>query len=787
MDLAISKITGIDSNVINGTMSSNSFSIAQRMSWASGRSTTRVEDMAYSLFGLFQVNMPLLYGEGEHAFLRLQQEIMKDSDDETIFAWKDETMSDNTYSGLLAAHPRAFASCGSLVPFQDNDRRAPYHMTNKGLSITLRLARDVDGHFSALLHGLNPGVGHRRIGIHLKKISQTSEQYARIRSHTWARTEINEYQAAKAIYIKQSFDQRPAYNELEGTSRNIRLFRVLPTEDVSIVKLRLMEADMETSRYTALSYVWPTGGATHTVWVNSEPLEVAEPLFEFLQKSFTRIANDLFWVDAICIQRNDFVEQSHQIAMEGQIFRHATKAVAWLGDVDADQASLDALTQMNVQSPLEAASQGLTLSRTGSRAHVNPKFSKNLKSLLNVAEHPYWTRVWSAQELLFSPPQEARIQLDNFRIRLVTLKQMYQNVALEMQRRGLQQPMHLLNLGRILEFLPQKEPSSDAPNTPLVNRTPKRPDPPLKFETLLKAFQFQKSHNVRDRIAGLIGISDLAGLNIDYSASPLEVFFQVVSALGAGRTLTVLPLLLQSLRISLNDGHVPRLPNGGGDSSIKFTFTQVVHEIVGFDTPNDASLRQQHPDAPANDDPGYLTVEDNSFPGGSLAFAKAEPDDNDAEAGLQTRYKPSFFYIRVSSDADTFVQLPSTIRHAFVHTYGVLDYCPDSTTLRITADQKGVTALGFCMQFQHPLPMAFKDFGIPDPNSSPVDPEHSPTASKAQTDHPLFTHYGPEFPRVEPTFTKHADDSSYFQHPLKHDPVFLHSLQSKFLWQPPSR
>jgi hypothetical protein len=48
------------------------FSVAARMSWASNRSTTRPEDMAYCLLGIFDINMPLLYGEGgEKAFLRL--------------------------------------------------------------------------------------------------------------------------------------------------------------------------------------------------------------------------------------------------------------------------------------------------------------------------------------------------------------------------------------------------------------------------------------------------------------------------------------------------------------------------------------------------------------------------------------------------------------------------------------------------------------------------------------------------------------------------------------------
>ena len=61
--------------------------VGQRMSWASGRETTRVEDRAYSLMGIFGINMPTLYGEGQNAFYRLQEEIMKVSTDSTLFAW----------------------------------------------------------------------------------------------------------------------------------------------------------------------------------------------------------------------------------------------------------------------------------------------------------------------------------------------------------------------------------------------------------------------------------------------------------------------------------------------------------------------------------------------------------------------------------------------------------------------------------------------------------------------------------------------------------------------------
>lgn len=43
------------------------------MRWAASRETKRLEDMAYCLLGIFNVNMPLLYGEGRRAFIRLQE------------------------------------------------------------------------------------------------------------------------------------------------------------------------------------------------------------------------------------------------------------------------------------------------------------------------------------------------------------------------------------------------------------------------------------------------------------------------------------------------------------------------------------------------------------------------------------------------------------------------------------------------------------------------------------------------------------------------------------------
>ncbi|MCJ1265394.1 hypothetical protein MMC22_005271 [Lobaria immixta] len=82
----LAKITDIDLDILANTKNLKSADVAKRISWASHRDTTRLKDIAYYLMSLFDVNIPMLYGEAWKAFLRLQEEIMKHSDDHSLFA-----------------------------------------------------------------------------------------------------------------------------------------------------------------------------------------------------------------------------------------------------------------------------------------------------------------------------------------------------------------------------------------------------------------------------------------------------------------------------------------------------------------------------------------------------------------------------------------------------------------------------------------------------------------------------------------------------------------------------
>jgi hypothetical protein len=121
--------------------------VAQRMYWASNRETTRAEDRAYSLMGLFDISMPIIYGEGlPRAFSRLQREIIARSPDQSILAWYDAATSSHQ---LLATSPESFSNSGAVtqmprshsLALETSTNWSSFAMTNLGLRITLPLSK----------------------------------------------------------------------------------------------------------------------------------------------------------------------------------------------------------------------------------------------------------------------------------------------------------------------------------------------------------------------------------------------------------------------------------------------------------------------------------------------------------------------------------------------------------------------------------------------------------------------------------------------------------------------
>jgi hypothetical protein len=138
----ISKASGVSTAVLRDPETLGQVCVSEKMSWAASRSTTRPEDEAYCLMGLFGVQMPPLYGEGrQHAFRRLQLEIMQVTTDHTIFAWD----ADSTTGDMLAPTVQCFQH-GTSYQYVRADQRfqelkPDFNMTNFGLHIELQVRK----------------------------------------------------------------------------------------------------------------------------------------------------------------------------------------------------------------------------------------------------------------------------------------------------------------------------------------------------------------------------------------------------------------------------------------------------------------------------------------------------------------------------------------------------------------------------------------------------------------------------------------------------------------------
>ncbi|KAE9575552.1 hypothetical protein CGMCC3_g8320 [Colletotrichum fructicola] len=165
----ISDTTGIDEDILTQQRSLCQTSVARKMSWAARREGTRSEDVAYSLLGIFGVRMPIVYGEGEHrAFRRLQEEVLKTTNDMSLFAWTGTESEERR--GIFADGPWEFLDFGkstlARLPCVFDGFAA---LTSRGVLIEGQISEQSDALFLDL--GVQQGDedNFKRYGIVLQK------------------------------------------------------------------------------------------------------------------------------------------------------------------------------------------------------------------------------------------------------------------------------------------------------------------------------------------------------------------------------------------------------------------------------------------------------------------------------------------------------------------------------------------------------------------------------------------------------------------------------------------
>ncbi|KAJ6440087.1 HET domain-containingprotein [Purpureocillium lavendulum] len=246
----LARITSIGQEVLVNPARMHRLSVAARMAWAAGRETTRVEDTAYCLLGIFDVNMPMLYGEGHRAFLRLQEAIASQTNDFSLFAWTADAAPDGngvangraagkpqTHRGVFASSPAEFRGAASIQLLSSTVYNPEFIITNKGLRMNSTIFAGEDAYFfglncahvdsSSSLSSPSPKQGAvsssaAELGIWIQQ--HGGAVYSRVRSHEHARKPAGETPRPGRIFLSRAITAAQSL-DLEGSQDRALVLR----------------------------------------------------------------------------------------------------------------------------------------------------------------------------------------------------------------------------------------------------------------------------------------------------------------------------------------------------------------------------------------------------------------------------------------------------------------------------------------------------------------------------------------------------------------------------------
>lgn len=284
----IEQITGIQEDVLQGQQLEK-YSVEERLSWTRGRMTTRPEDSAYCLLGLFDVNMPLLYGEGRRAYRRLAEEIAKNAEGYKFVTGKGQLKGQE--GDLLSYLQRQQTeSSGSGEPTKPHSE-PPEHGKAPSPQLPSR-DRMIDS------SGQDDHADHdddqpSPVPPDLSNDPSLSGNQIRIIS-------------------------------LQPGVMGEKLIGTVRTYDVSKV-----------DPYYALSYTWGDEPDLLPIFLNGEKRLIRSNLFHALQRVRQRSGTINIWIDSICINQDDKAERTAQVRRMADIYRNATGVMIWLGEQDS--------------------------------------------------------------------------------------------------------------------------------------------------------------------------------------------------------------------------------------------------------------------------------------------------------------------------------------------------------------------------------------------------------------------------------------------------------------------
>ncbi|KAF5716578.1 het domain-containing protein [Fusarium globosum] len=330
------------------------------------------------------------------------------------------------------------------------------------------------------------------------------------------------------------------YLGLRRGKSSIRFIRIEPViKEDDPVRCELSEIPFtEKPRFRALSYRWGRPSTDYTITLNGISVRVRQNLWEALRYLRKYEPDELYWIDALCINQDDIIERSQQVSVMHRIYFKAQIVVVWLGSGYAKYKTLlPGVVQARYYKPQVELPEN-SLSANDERQRI----------ALELYNDDYWSRLWIVQEIGLA--HEIRV--------------CYGNSALEWS-----------------EFID------------LINLYNLGPDGPMKFQrmredkgkgshTLLSLMERHKDalcEDRKDKVYGLIGMSsDARGhLTIDYAKSMFQIWSEVMQFIFP-EDVTIAECLFDTARFvkillmgtdCANSSQIPRLHSivEGGNST----------------------------------------------------------------------------------------------------------------------------------------------------------------------------------------------------------------------------
>ncbi|KAH7095155.1 heterokaryon incompatibility protein-domain-containing protein [Paraphoma chrysanthemicola] len=172
--------------------------------------------------------------------------------------------------------------------------------------------------------------------------------------------------------------------------------------------------------YTAISYTWGDPKRLATISINGRPNVVRRNCEYVLHQAWGVNPNDLYWVDALCIDQSLTEEKNHQVAMMGDLYKRATRVLACVGEHSGDSEFLMRilethkayLTRRNLDvildnrdSELDWTGQSFQIEKSRYfqdvlvRAKLRKDRGRIVLAYTQILKRPYFSRVWILQEL----------------------------------------------------------------------------------------------------------------------------------------------------------------------------------------------------------------------------------------------------------------------------------------------------------------------------------------------------------------------------------------------------